>query len=88
MNAASVLAEKVRKRSDLFDAAPQLIDTQLKKLAQANEGRFSPDQASSLVEMMNKVAAADGDLTASQRDFIEGIRSAFIREKQSQGKWS
>jgi uncharacterized tellurite resistance protein B-like protein len=69
-------------------AAPQLIDTQLRKLAQANESRFSPDQARSLVQMMEKVAMADGDPTAHQRDFIEGIRSEFIQEKQTQGKWS
>lgn len=69
-------------------AAPQLIDTQLRKLAQVNEGRFSPEQAASLVQMMNAVATADGDLTAGQQDFINGVRSEFVREKQSQGKWS
>ena len=69
-------------------AAPQLIDTQLRKLAQANEGRFSPDQAMSLVQMMNAVATADGGPTAQQQDFIDGVRSEFVREKQSQGKWS
>lgn len=69
-------------------AAPQLINTQLTKLAQANENRFSPDQARSLVEMMNEVAAADGDLTAPQKELIEGVRSRFVREKQGQGSWS
>ncbi len=69
-------------------AAPQLIDTQLRKLAQVNEGRFSPVQAASLVQMMNAVAAADGDLTAQQQDFINGVTSEFVQEKQSQGKWS
>ena len=69
-------------------AAPQLIDTQLRKLAQANEGRFSPAQAKSLVQMMGKVAAADESLTPPQQEFIDEVGSMFVQEKQGQGAWS
>jgi len=83
-----------REASQLFGsaahllAAPQLIDTQLGKLADRNKDRFSQDQASSLAHMMVKVASADGDLTTAQSEFIEGVRTQFVREEKRQGTWS
>lgn len=83
-----------REASQLFGsaahllAAPQLIDTQLRKLAARNTDRFSPDQAKSMVEMMSKVASADGDLSSEQKDYIDSIRSQFVREETSKGTWS
>jgi len=69
-------------------AAPQLIDTQLAELADKNKGRFSRDQAESMVQMMIKVASADGDLSTTQREFIEVIRSQFVPVEKNQGTWA
>lgn len=83
-----------REASQLFGsaahllAAPQLIETQLQKLAARNRDRFSADQARSVVEMMTKVAAADGALSEVQRSFIEAVRSEFVREEKPNGTWA
>ena len=83
-----------REASQLFGsaahllAAPQLIDGQLRKLADRNKDRFSHDQARSLVQMMDKVASADGDLTAAQTELINGVQAQFVREEGRQGTWS
>ena len=69
-------------------AAPQLIDTQLQKLADRNRDRFSAEQARSMVQMMVKVASADGDLSAAQEDYIDGIRARFVREQKHEGTWA
>ncbi len=83
-----------REASQLFGsaahllAAPQLIDRQLEKLAGRNKDSFSREQAESMIQMMIDVASTDGDLTAAQREFIEGVRSQFVREEKRQGTWS
>ena len=83
-----------REASQLFGsaahllAAPQLIDRQLEKLAGRNKDGFSREQAESMIQMMIDVASTDGDLTAAQREFIEGVRSQFVREEKRQGTWS
>jgi uncharacterized tellurite resistance protein B-like protein len=83
-----------REASQLFGsaahllAAPQLIDDQLRKLAARNIDRFSPDQARSMVDMMAKVASADGDLSSEQKGYIESVRSQFVSEEKSKGTWS
>ena len=69
-------------------AAPQLIDTQLQKLADRNRDRFSAEQAQSMVQMMVKVASADGDLSATQQQYIDGIRARFVREERREGTWA
>jgi uncharacterized tellurite resistance protein B-like protein len=83
-----------REASQLFGsaahllAAPQLIDTQLEKLADRNKDDFSSEQASSLMQMMVKVASADGSLSARQQEFIDRVRSAYIKEVKGDGPWA
>ena len=83
-----------REASQLFGsaahllAAPQLIETQLEKLAARNRERFSREQAESLIRMMMKVASIDGDPTAAQSEFIQGVRSQFIPGEERRGPWS
>ena len=83
-----------REASQLFGsaahllAAPQLIDTQLEKLADRNKDDFSSEQASSLMRMMVKVASADGSLSARQQEFIDGVRSTYIKEAKGEGTWA
>jgi uncharacterized tellurite resistance protein B-like protein len=69
-------------------AAPQLIEDQLTKLAARSGGRFSPDQAQSLIGMMEKVAAADGGLSASQQALIAQVRNDFPSAAKPEGTWA
>jgi len=83
-----------REASQLFGsaahllAAPQLIDDQLGKFADRNINRFTADQAQSLVDMMQRVASADGRLSATQEDFINAVRSRYARDEKPQGTWA
>jgi uncharacterized tellurite resistance protein B-like protein len=83
-----------REASQLFGsaahllAAPQLINTQLEKLADRNKDDFSSEQARSLMQMMVKVASADGSLSARQQEFIDNVRSAYINEAKGDGTWA
>ena len=61
---------------------PQVIDVQLKGLADKSKERFSQDQGESLVQMMVEVASAESDLTAVQNEYIESIRAQFIRTEE------
>jgi len=67
--------------------APQLLGTQLEQLADINSDRFSPEQVTSLLEMMGKVATADGEPSEAQKEFIESIRSRFGTTQEQQGTW-
>ena len=67
--------------------APQLVSTQLEKLADRNGERFSPDQVRSLIEMMHKVDAADVRASSKQEEFIESIQSRFGARQTNQGTW-
>lgn len=69
-------------------AAPQLLDSQLTKLADKNSDRFSREQVDSLVDMMTRVASADGDLSSTQRAFISDVRAKFVRQESPQGTWA
>ncbi len=69
-------------------AAPQLIEDQLTKLAARSGDRFSPEQATSLIGMMEKVASADGGLSASQQEFIKAVRNDFPSEAKPEGTWA
>ena len=69
-------------------AAPQLLDTQLQKLADRNTGRFSAEQAASLLQMTNKVAASGGEPTALQMEFIERLQAKLVPEQKGEGTWA
>ena len=83
-----------REASQLFGsaahllAAPQLIGTQLEKLADRNKETFSPDQAESLMQMIVKVASANGSVSAAQQEFIDSVRAAYIEAPQGDGTWA
>lgn len=83
-----------RAASELFGsaahllAAPQLLDSQLMKLADKNASRFSKEQVASLVDMMTTVASADGGMSSTQEAFINGVRSKFVQQEQPQGTWA
>ncbi len=83
-----------REASELFGsaahllAAPQLIETQLNNLAEKNSGRFSGDQADSLLQMMTAVASAGGAPSATQQAFLDKARGLFPAQPSPQGTWS
>lgn len=68
-------------------AAPQLIDSQLQKLAHKNRDRFSREQAESMLEMMGQVAAADGRPSEAQERFIDTVRSQLSAPQEPVGTW-
>jgi uncharacterized tellurite resistance protein B-like protein len=68
--------------------APQVMDAQLKGVADKNKDQLSGEQAESMIKMMVDVASADGDLSAKQEDYIANIRSQFIPVEKGQGTWS
>jgi uncharacterized tellurite resistance protein B-like protein len=69
-------------------AAPQLLDDQLTKLAARRGDRFSPEQAESLIVMMEKVASAEGGPSASQQAFIVQVRNDFPAAAKPAGTWA
>ena len=68
-------------------AAPQLLENQLNKLADKHKTSFTADQAESLVQIMTTVASSGGSLSASQREFIDGVRDQFAGKARPQGTW-
>ena len=90
----SAFSLQASEASDLFGSAahllgsPQVIDSQLKGVADKNQKRFSREQAKSVLHVMATVAAADGDLNAKQIEYIEGIRSQIMQPEEEQGTWS
>ena len=68
-------------------AAPQLIDSQLTKLIDRNTERFSPDQAKSLLQMVQDVASRGGDPSHAQSGLIAHMREQLIREPKGTGTW-
>jgi uncharacterized tellurite resistance protein B-like protein len=69
-------------------AAPQLLDDQLTKLVMRNGDRFSPEQTESLLDMMTRVASADGGLSATQEAFLQHVRENFPTESRPDGTWA
>ena len=67
--------------------SPQVIDTQLNGVVEKNHGRFSREQAASMIEMMTEVAAADGELSPRQKEFIDALRNRYLAADKEQGSW-
>jgi hypothetical protein len=82
-----------REAAELFGSAahllagPQLLEEQMTKFAERSAGRFSREQAESMLDMMTTVAQAGGEASATQREFIEKSRRLFVPAKQSEGTW-
>lgn len=67
--------------------SPQVIDTQLSGVIERNKGRFSREQAESMIGMMEDVAAAGGELSARQKEFIDSLRARYVSAEKAQGTW-
>lgn len=68
--------------------APQVIDAQLSGVATKNQNLFSAEQAESMLQMMARVAAADGEMTAEQRELIASFRAQFTPQEKKEGTWA
>ena len=68
--------------------SPQVIDAQIKGLADKNKGCFSKEQADSMLEIMVTVCSADGDTTAEQTALMENLRTHFVSPEPTQGTWN
>jgi len=67
--------------------APQVIATQLQGLADRNKHTFKADQAMSMIEMIEEVAAVGATMTDAQREYVARLRSQFVPPSQ-QGTWA
>lgn len=68
--------------------APQVLGNQLDGLISRNQGTFSSEQAQSMMEMMVKVASADGGLSATQQEFIDKIRTKCVQPPKADDTWA
>mgnify|MGYP001814796514 CR=1 FL=1 len=68
--------------------SPQVIDAQLKGLAEKNKASFTKEQADSMLQMMNIICAADGQVNADQSALIDNLRATFVTPEPTQGTWS
>lgn len=69
-------------------AAPQLLGTQLRELANRNTKCFSNEQAESMLAMMDNVAAAEGEPSGEQREYASEMRSIFAAHPKSDSPWN
>jgi len=82
-----------RAASELFGSAahllgaPQIIGTQLDGLSNRNTNTFKPDQAQSIIEMIEQMAAVGGTMSIAQREFVDILRSRICAQNKS-GTWS
>lgn len=67
--------------------APQIIGSQLDGLSNRNTSTFKPDQAQSIIEMIEQVSEVGGTLSIAQREFVDILRSR-ICARGSSGTWS
>lgn len=68
--------------------SPQIIDAQIKGLADKNKSCFTKEQADSMLQLMVTVCSADGSATAEQTALVENLRTHFVTPEPSQGTWS
>jgi len=66
---------------------PQVIRTQLDGLLSRNDNLFSPDQAESLVAMMQKVASSGESPSAEQQEIIAAIKERYVISNSGGGPW-
>lgn len=67
--------------------APQIIGTQLDGVAKRNKHTFKPDQAASMIEMIQQIATVGGAMSDAQREFIDMLRSHFVSPSRK-GTWA
>lgn len=67
---------------------PQVVEQQLQGLASRNKAKFSGEQSDSMLQMMVKVASADGSLSTVQKNYIDTMRENFVVPEKEDGTWA
>lgn len=67
--------------------APQVIGPQLEGVANRNRHTFKPDQAESMIEMIQQVATVGGAMSDAQREFVDVLRANLVAPSQG-GTWT
>lgn len=60
----------------------------LDKILERSAPKFEPENVSSLLRLMRKVAALDGSINAEQQKLIDATERYFSGKQQPAGKWS
>lgn len=68
--------------------SPQVIDAQIKGLADKNKASFTSEQAESMLRMMVSVCSADGAMNAEQAALVDDLRAHFVTPAPAQGTWA
>jgi len=68
--------------------SPQVIDAQIKGLADKNKASFTSEQAESMLRMMVSVCSADGAMNAEQSALVDDLRAHFVTPAPAQGTWA
>jgi len=68
--------------------ARQVLDAQLNGLVEKNSGRFTAEQAESIVDMIIDVVSAGGGASGEQREFVEMLRNSLVPSAPPQGTWA
>lgn len=69
-------------------AAPALLEEQLGKLVARNATTFSAEQALSIRDMAEKVAAANGSPSEAQRSFLAQLSKTLSPAPKPEGTWA
>jgi hypothetical protein len=56
-------------------------------VAKRNKHTFKPDQAASMIEMIQQIATVGGAMSDAQREFIDMLRSHFVSPSRK-GTWA
>ena len=81
--AATLLASSSHMLRD-GDAVKYSLD----KILRPSEERFTSEQAESTVELLQRIAQADGSPTALQTELIQEIKTLLIDRRTPEGKWA
>lgn len=68
--------------------SPQVIDAQIKGLADKNKTCFTREQTDSMISMMIAVCSADGAMNADQSALVDELRAHFVSPAPTQGTWA
>ena len=68
--------------------SPQVIDAQIKGLADRNKSCFTNEQSASMFAMMVAVCSADGAMSAAQSAMVAELRTHFVSPAESQEIWA
>lgn len=90
----NTFALKPRQASEMLGSSVYILGdadvlrTQLDGVLNNTKDRFTPEQAASLLSMMERIATVDGTPTDEQRQLIEGVRARLSPPKTPEGTWN